>query len=156
MDEMMIRLRRGDRDPWIGGVAAGFAGLAISFGLRGLSLARPLGDPLPLILSVTQLTRGFTYFPWRPLIAHLIFAISLGILSSVMLWIIARNDAGPDQAAKAGRIASGINLIVVAALAVDAPIVGFWYLIAGAASLIITGVSARYTAVLFKRMKVER
>ena len=138
---------------WATGLAAGGLGLTVSFSLRDLAPARPLGDPLPVMLSVTQLTRGFTYFPWRPLIVHLIFAVGLGILSFVLLWIFTREESGPDQAAKVGRIASAINLVVVAALAVDAPVVGFWYLIAGVVSLIITGLSAKYAAVVYERMK---
>lgn len=64
----LLDLRRRSRidTVLISGLAAGLAGLVISFGLKGLVPARPLGDPLPLILSATQLTRGLLYFPWRP------------------------------------------------------------------------------------------
>lgn len=41
-----------------------------------------------------------------------------------------------------GRIASIINVGIVALLAVDAVIVGFWYVIAGAISVLITGFTA--------------
>lgn len=144
---------------WAAGVISGVLGLIISFSLRDLSPARPLGDPLPLTLSIAQITRGFTYFPWRPLILHLIFALFLGILSFTILWIIYREQTGPGQATMAGRIAAGINLIVVATLAVDAVVVGFYYLIAGLVSIIITGSVARLAAALWarnmKRMKDE-
>jgi hypothetical protein len=138
---------------WAAGVISGVLGLVISFSLRDLAPARPLGDPLPLTLSIAQVTRGFIYFPWRPLIVHLVFALLLGILSFTILWTISREESGPDQAAKAGRIAAGINLIVVAALAVDAAVVGFYYLIAGLASIIITGSSARLAAALWARKR---
>jgi hypothetical protein len=144
---------------WAAGLISGVLGLVISFSLRDLMPARPLGDPLPLTLSIAQVTRGFTYFPWRPLILHLIFALFLGILSFVTLWIIYREAIEPDQAARAGRIAAGINLIVVATLAVDAVVVGVYYLIAGLVSIIITGSSARLAAALWarnmKRLKDE-
>jgi hypothetical protein len=77
----------------------------------------------------------------------------------VTIWIFSRKAAGPDQAAKAGRIAAGINLLVVATLAVDAVVVGVYYLIAGLVSIVITGSSARLAAALWarnmKRMKDE-
>jgi hypothetical protein len=146
-------LRRSVNGVWAAGIIAGVIGLVVSFSLRDLAPARPLGDPLPLMLSVTQITRGFTYFPWRPLILHLIFALFLGILSFATLWIIYRKAIEPDQAAKAGRIAAGINLIVVATLAVDAVVVGVYYLIASLASIIITVSSARMAAALWTRKR---
>ena len=152
-------LRNSASGVWAAGVISGVLGLVISFSLRDLSPARPLGDPLPLTLSIAQIPRGFTYFPWRPLILHLIFALFLGILSFTILWIISRELTGPDQAAKAGRIAAGINLIVVATLAVDTVVVGVYYLIAGLVSIKITGSIARLATALWsrslKRMKDE-
>jgi hypothetical protein len=155
MDRTWKGLRRSVNGVWAAGIIAGVIGLVISFSLRDLAPARPLGDPLPLTLSIAQITKGFTYFPWRPLILHLIFALFLGILSFTILWIISREQSGPDQAAKAGRIASGINLLVVATLAVDAVVVGIYYLIAGLVSIIITGSIARLAAALWAR-KMKR
>ena len=74
------------KSPLLAGIITGFAGLAVSFGLKGANLGRHVGDPVPLMLSVTQVTDGFTYFPWRPPLTHLIFAVLLGILAFVVLW----------------------------------------------------------------------
>ena len=126
----------------IAGLSAGLIGLVISFGLKGLIPARPLGDPLPLILSVTQLTRGFLYFQWRPPLFHLLFALFLGLLAVAILRLVARQAPDRENAVRAGRIAALINLAVVALLAIDALMVGFWYLTAGVVTILLTGFAA--------------
>jgi hypothetical protein len=155
--DLAERLRESLRSPWAAGIIAGSIGLLLSFGLRGLSIARPLGDPLPLTLSLGQLTRGLTYFPWRPILAHLIFALVLGALSFAFLLLISWDSASGDQAAKTGRIAAAINVGIVAILSVDAAVVGFWYLVAGLVSVVITGFAARFSAFLWRRRdRIER
>ena len=126
-------------------------GLILSFGLKGLTVARPLGDPMPLMLSISQVTRGLTYFPWRPILVHLIFAVMLGVLSFVVLALLNRDSANTGKAAKTARIAAVINVGIVAIFAVDAVVVGFYYLISGLVSVVITGYAARLTAILWLR-----
>jgi hypothetical protein len=124
------------------GVSAGLIGLVISFALKGLIPARPLGDPLPLILSVTQLTRGFLYFPWQPPLFHLLFVLFLGLLAVIILRLVTRQAPGKENAIRAGRITALINVGVVALLAIDALMVGFWYLTAGVVTILLTGLAA--------------
>jgi hypothetical protein len=106
---------------------------------------------MPLMLSISQVTRGLTYFPWRPILVHLLFAVMLGVLSFFVLVLINRDSANTDTAAKVGRIAAVINVGVVAIFAVDAMVVGFWYLISSLASVVLTGYAARFAALLWHR-----
>ena len=133
------------------GVMTGLIGLVISFALKGLVPARPLGDPVPLILSATQLTRGFLYFPWRPVFLHLLFLLLLALLTVAFLRLVGRRLPDKSQATRAGRIASLINVGVVAVLAVDALMVGFWYLVAGVVSLLLTGFAAGLITSIWRR-----
>ena len=145
------RLRKSFSGPWSAGILSGAIGLILSFSLRGLTVARPLGDPMPLMLSISQVTRGLTYFPWRPLLVHFLFAVMLGVLSFFVLLLLNRNSANSDKAAKTARIAAVINVGFVAIFAVDAVVVGFWYLISGLVSIVITGYAARFAASLWRR-----
>jgi hypothetical protein len=144
-------VRLGDRLPLAAGIIAGVLGLLISFGLRGIMPARPVGDPLPLMLAVTGLTRGFLYLPWRPALFHLIFAAFLGTLTVAVLNTAQRGRSSRRDAAFAGRIAAIINVGVVAILSVDAVIVGFWYLMSGLVSILISGFVAGRVAGWLKR-----
>ncbi|UCG24121.1 MAG: hypothetical protein JSW55_18685 [Chloroflexota bacterium] len=137
----------------VSGLAAGLAGLVVSFGLKGLVPARPLGDPMPLVLSVTQLTRGFLYFQWRPPVLHLLFALFLGLLTVVVLRFVAHRMPTREQAVRAGRIAALINVGVVALMAVDALMVGFWYLIAGVIAVLLTGFAAGLAVSTWSRVQ---
>ena len=144
----LLDLRRRSRidTVLISGLAGGLVGLVISFGLKGLVPARPLGDPLPLILSVTQLTREFLYFPWRPPLLHLLFSIFLGLLAVVTLRLITQRMPIRPQAVRAGRIAALVNVGVVALMTKDALMVGFWYLVAGVVTILLTGFVAGLVA----------
>jgi len=137
--------------PWPAGIISGAIGLFLSFSLRGLTVARPLGDPLPLMLSISQITRGLTYFPWRPILVHILFALMLGVLSFFVLVLLNRDSANTDKAAKTARIAAVINVGFVAIFAVDAMVVGFWYLISGLVSIVITSYAARLAAIFWLR-----
>lgn len=121
------------------GILTGILGLALSYALKGLIPARPLGDPLPMMLAVTQIPRGFAYLPWQPALLHLLFAAFLGILAVVVSRLMGGILPSRKQARYAGRIAALINVAIVALLAVDAIIVGFWYLISGWVSIMISG-----------------
>lgn len=121
------------------GILAGILGLAISYALKGLIPARPLGDPLPMMLAVTHLTRGFAYLPWQPALLHLLFAAFLGLLAVAVSRLASGTIPTGKQARYAGRIAALINVAVVAVLAIDAIIVGFWYLISGWVSVMVSG-----------------
>ncbi|HSG18658.1 MAG TPA: hypothetical protein VLE70_20350 [Anaerolineae bacterium] len=136
----------------VSGLAAGLVGLVVSFGLKGLIPARPLGDPLPLILSVTQLTRGFLYFQWQPPLLHLLFTLFLGLLAVVALRFIARRMPIREQAVRAGRIAALVNVGVVTLMAVDALMVGFWYLVAGVVTILLTGFAAGLAVTIWSRV----
>ena len=131
---------------------AGLVGLVISFGLKGLVPARPLGDPLPLMLSVTQLPRGFLYFQWRPSLLHLLFAIVLGLLAVVTLRLVTQQMPIREQAVRAGRIAALVNVGVVALMAVDALMVGFWYLASGVVTILLTGFVAGLLVTTYSRV----
>jgi hypothetical protein len=137
----------------VSGLAAGLVGLVVSFGLKGLVPARPLGDPMPLILSVTQITRGFLYFQWRPPLLHLLFAVFLGLLAVVVLRFVARRMPIREQAVRAGRIAALLNVGVVALMAVDALMVGFWYLTAGVVTVLLTGFAAGLIVTSWSRVQ---
>ena len=144
MDEARRRFNLGDS--LLAGVMAGGIGLLLSFIMKGLIPARPLGDPLPLILAVTSVPRGFTYFQWRPPLLHLLFAVFLGFVALLVLRAILRRPPTRHEATRAGRIAALLGVVVVALLAVDALIVGIWYLIAGAVSILVTGFTAGFLA----------
>lgn len=146
-----VRRQSGVSDAVLAGLLAGGIGLAISYALKGLVPARPLGDPIPIILAVTSIPRGFTYFPWQPPLFHLSFAIFLGFLSLIVLQAILKRPPMGSEATRAGRIAAIINVGIVALLAIDAVIVGFWYVIAGAISALVTGFTAGFLASRWSR-----
>ena len=58
----------------------------------------------------------------------------------------ARQQLAVGGPVRAGRIASIINVGIVTLLAVDAVIVGFWYVIAGAVNVLVTGFTAGFLA----------
>jgi hypothetical protein len=103
------------------------------------------------MLSISQVTRGLTYFPWRPILVHFLFAVMLGVLSFFVSLLLNRDSANSDTAAKTARIAAVINVGFVAIFAVDAMVVGFWFLISGLISVVITGYAARLAAILWLR-----
>jgi hypothetical protein len=139
-----------ERGSLIAGLTTGGIGLVISFALKGIVPARPLGDPVPLMLAASAIPRGFTYFPWRPALFHLLFAVALGLLATVIMWVVKGRPVTRREATIAGRIAAVVNIAVVAILAVDAFIVAIWYLIAGAASILITGYAAGLLAAIWR------
>ncbi len=139
-----------ERGSLIAGLTAGGIGLVISFALKGIVPARPLGDPVPLMLAASAVPRGFIYFPWRPALFHLLFAVTLGLLAAVIMRVIMPRPITRREATIAGRIAAAVNIAVVAILVVDAFIVAIWYLIAGAASLLITGFAAGLLMVIWR------
>ena len=134
-----LRSRLEGRTPLAAGILAGLLGLVVSYALKGLIPARPLGDPLPMMLALAGLTRGFAYLPWQPALLHLLFAIFVGLLAVAVLRVTGGGLPSREQARYAGRTAALINVAVVAVLAVDALIVGFWYLISGWASILVSG-----------------
>ena len=142
-----------ERGPLLSGILAGLVGLVISFAFKGIIPTRPLGDPLPLMLSATSLTKGTLYFQWRPPLFHLFFALALGLLAVLALRILLGRRPRREEARFAGRIAAVVNVGLVALLAVDAVIVGFWYLMAGVVSVLITGYAAGLAAALWSRMR---
>lgn len=150
---MGARLRSNGAGPFTAGIVTGSLGLTISFALKGLIPGRPLGDPLPVVLSITQFTRGFTYFQWRPPLFHLLFAVFLGALAAIVLRLLNPQHASRDDAVMAARVAAITNVGLVALLAVDAVIVGFWYLLAGLLSILVSGLAA---GIVFLRWQGRR
>ena len=151
MSDLSQRLE--ERGPLVAGLFAGGIGLVISFALKGIVPARPLGDPVPLMLAASAIPRGFTYFPWKPALFHLIFAVALGLLAVIILRFVSSSPVARRDAISAGRIAAVVNIVAVAILAVDAFIVALWYFIAGAASFLITGYAAGLLTAIWRRDK---
>jgi hypothetical protein len=139
--------------PLLAGLGAGAAGIVVSFGLKGGNLGRPLGDPVPLMLAATQVPNGFTYFPWRPALYHLIFAAILGLLAFAGLAVLGRGNAARQEAVRAGRIAALINVLFAAVFQVDAIVVGIWYLVSGLVSVLISGLVAGLAASYFAKRR---
>ena len=130
--------------PIVSGIIAGIIGLAISFLGRGLIPGRVLGDPLPVVLSVSQLTNGLLYFNWRAPLFHLIFIISVGLMAVIIFWLVKRDNEDEEGAKTAARIATGINVFMVAILRVDAVMVGIWYIAGGLVSIMVASFVATY------------
>ncbi len=137
-----VRDRLGEAN--VAGIMTAVIGLIISFAGRGIIPGRELGDPIVLTLSASQLLQGsFLYFNWRGLAFHLLFAVLLGGLAVVVLWMMSgRQPVDPAAAVRAGRLAAIVNVTAVALTEVDAFIVGFWYVAAGLISAFITGFAA--------------
>ena len=142
-----------ERGPLLAGILAGLIGLVFSFAFKGIIPARPLGDPLPLMLSATSLTKGLLYFQWRAPLFHLFFALALGLLAVVVLRLLTGRRPRRAEAGFTGRIAAVVNVGLVALLAVDAIIVGFWYLMAGVVSVLITGYAAGLAVTLWSKIR---
>jgi hypothetical protein len=138
------------------GATAGLVGLIISFAGRGTIPGRVLGDPLPMALAVGRVAQGFAYFDWRSPLFHALFASFLGVLAAVVVWFSSRHHFTGERARLAGRIAAAINVGVVAILQVDALVVGFWYLMAGAMSFFLTSFVAGRIADAWQRLAQEK
>jgi hypothetical protein len=152
----MVRSALQDYRNYAWGIALGVVSLATAVLLETWFLGRLLGDPLPLALApaalLRVLTEGFIYFDWRSPLAHLVFAISLGLISA---WIVIRRDMPLDAAAQIGRLAGAVNVMAVAILEVDAVVVGFYYLISGYVSVMVISYTARRAAVWLNAQRPE-
>ena len=125
------------------GLLTGIAGVVLSLALRGVVPGRYLGDPLPLALAVTGILRGFAYFDWRSPLLHAAFAASLGASAGLFVRMGSAGRVFPDGAARAGRIASILSVIVVALLEVDALSVALWYALGGFVSVALSSSAGR-------------
>jgi hypothetical protein len=121
--------------------------LSVSILLETRIAGRLLGDPLPLALApaalLRVLTEGFLYFDWRSPLSHVLYAVSLGVVTG---WIVVRRDMALGAAHQIARVAGAVNVLVAAILEVDAVVVGFYYLISGYISLMLIGYAARRAA----------
>ncbi len=141
MEQVWWQIRDRLDEANVAGMVTAVIGLIISFAGRGIIPGRELGDPIVLTLSASQLIQGnFLYFNWHGLLVHLLFAVFLGGLAVVVLWLLSgRQPVAVADAVRAGRLAAIVNVTAVALTEVDAFIVGFWYLAAGLMSAYITG-----------------
>lgn len=152
MEQVWRRVRDQLDEANVAGIITAVIGLIISFAGRGIIPGRELGDPIVLTLSASQLIQGgFLYFNWRGLVYHLLFAVLLGVLAVVVLWLLSgRQSVDPAAAVRAGRLAAIVNVTAVALTEVDAFIVGFWYVAAGLISAYINGFVAGQIARCWK------
>lgn len=114
---------------------------------RGVISGRMLADPLPLILSIAQIGRGFLYWNWKNPLFHLLFGFGLVLLtlSFLTIWGIRKQEIliiGP----RVVRLALGFNIGIVALQQIDALVVGIYYLLSGFVSIIWTGFLAEQMA----------
>ncbi|RMG98834.1 MAG: hypothetical protein D6706_06515 [Chloroflexi bacterium] len=128
---------------WLVGGAVGLLGMGVSGLGSGLVPGRVPADPLPLALLVGQLLRNRLYFNWWALVVPLLFAVLLGgMVGGVMGWA---GVTDRRRVVRAARVAAVLNILMVAADEVDAPVVAFWYLVAGMMSVwVTTAVSTRF------------
>ena len=129
------------------GIAAGFVGVLISMLGRGLNPGRVLADPLPVVLSVAQITRGLLYWNWQGVLVHVLFYLFLPVLSvaGIYFWHNEKLDF-IVQAFDAGRLTAVINVVVVALQQIDAFTVAVYYLFGGFLMVWISGISAKWLA----------
>ena len=135
------------------GLIVGLIGLLFSFAGRPLNLGRELGDPLPVILSLSQALRGgLLYLNWRGVVWHLLFILFLVLLAAGILHLrLPKSQRQQISLGAAVRFAAVLNVLAVALTEVDAVVVGFWYLMAGFVSVFLAGVLAEGVAKLMNR-----
>ena len=133
------------------GMSIGVAGLIISFLGKMIIPGRAWGDPMPVVLSIAQLTRGFLYWNWQSPLIHILFLLLLAMLTVGTLRLRGRSgDYFVLNAMKAGRLTAVINVSIIALLQTDAFVVGAYYLMSGLLAVWLTGEMA---GLLAKRMK---
>jgi hypothetical protein len=129
------------------GVGVGVIGIALSFLGKHIVPGRAWGDPMPVILSIAQLTRGFLYWNWRSPLIHLLFLLGLALL---VVWVMRLRGNHGDvlvlNVIRAGRLTAVINVLIIAVLETDAVIVGTYYLISGVIASWVTGEIAGFLA----------
>ncbi len=150
----MDKIRRWVNDQSIRlGLVTGFLGLGVSFAGRGLNLGRELGDPLPLVLGVSQAFRGaLLYLNWRGIGWHLLFLLFLVLLNVgiLRLWLT-KDQRQQISVESAVRIAAVLNSAVVALTEIDAVVVFIWYLLSGFISVQVAGLLAKGVLWLMNR-----
>ncbi len=136
------------------GLVIGVLGMILSFAGRGLNPGRVLADPMPVVLSFTQLTQGLLYWDWQGVLIHISFYLFLPTLSVIGLYFW-HNEAEEfvDQAFDAGRITAVINVSIVALKEVDAFSVGIYYIFGGFLMVWISGIMAKWLANKFNPQK---
>ena len=135
------------------GLVVGLIGLGLSFAGRGLNLGRELGDPLPVVLVLSQALRGsLLYLNWQGVGWHLLFLLFLVVIivGIIYLWL-PKDQRQQISIRSAVRFAVILNIAVVAITEVDAFVVGFWYLMGSFVSIFLAGVLADGAAKLMNR-----
>ena len=129
------------------GIGIGLVGLLLSLLIRLANPGRLYGDPLPILLILSQILRGVSqgilYIHWGSVLQHLLFLAFLALSSVAGGRSLTGRGIDP---ARAAQVAGALNTLVIAFSEVDSVMVGFWYLAAGYLSIAIVGVMTRVFA----------
>lgn len=134
---------------WLATAVTSLITVLLSFMGRVLFPGRLLADPVPLVLSFTQLFRGFLYWNWQRPLLHLLFVLAMALLAVLICQRLRRGDVA--LAGRVARLTAVINIGIVAVQQVDAFVVGVYYLIGGVVSTMVAGTVAEWVADWFRR-----
>jgi hypothetical protein len=126
------------------GLGFGLVAILISLGVRLILPGRILGDPLPILLILSQLMRGITqgimYIHWQSVLIHLSFISVLVLILTIFRRIVANRIEIDIDLVQATKSAIVVNVIAAGMLEIDSVMVGLWYLAAGYLSYTFAGV----------------
>jgi hypothetical protein len=122
-------------------------GIALISALIGLlPTGHQFNDPVLLTVSLASFLRGFIYFNWRGFMFALFFSASMGLLSWVVLQLLARRlgkvvlQAGVDKAAKSAVFIATLPVLIQE---IDAVRVLFFYGLSVWLAMVLSGMVAR-------------
>jgi hypothetical protein len=129
------------------GIAIGIVGIFFSLLVRSILPGRLLGDPLPILLTASQLLRGVTqglqYIQLQSLLFHVLYLALLGLVAIIGNRVIKGGIEGGYDPIHGTRIAVVLNVALIVLAETDSVMVGLWYLAAGYLSFSIAGLIAR-------------
>ncbi len=129
------------------GIGIGIFGLLFSLLVRSLMPVRMLGDPLPILLILSQLLRGVAqgiqYIHWQSLFLHFLYMVILGLGAIGGNRLVKGWTEASFDPIRATRIAIAVNVVTIAFVEIDSVLVGLWYLAAGYLSFSLAGVITR-------------